>query len=247
MRYLSIFILSLVVIMEQKTFIYNNNEYIFKYNSRDVSELWCIDEIVRDNDYMLDKFVNNINKHFIDIGANCGVATIILAKQNPNSKIYAFEPDPNVFKVLEENVNANKLSNVILFNYAVSNPENKNIDLCFHPSYSGGNTTYADKSNICSFFNNNYIKIITVQCISLDEVLVNYSINNVELLKIDCEGAEYDIIYTSNSIKENKIKNIVGEFHNLAYNNRVKNTADELIQYTKPYISGIFNIRTLNV
>lgn len=233
--------------MDSTTFIYNNNEYIFKYNKQDVSELWCIDEIVRDNDYMLDKFVDNDNKSFIDIGANCGVATIILAKQNPKSKIYAFEPDPNVFKVLEENVNINNLSNVILFNYAISNPETKNIDLCFHPSYSGGNTTYADKSNICLFFNNNDIKTINVKCISLDELIDTYNIDNIELLKIDCEGAEYDIIYTSNSIKQNKIKNIVGEFHNLAYNNKVTNTADELIKYTKPYIPGLFNIRILTV
>lgn len=233
--------------MNTTTFQYNNNNYNFKYNSQDVSELWCIDEIVRDNDYMLDKFTDNINKHFIDIGANCGVATIILAKQNPKSKIYSFEPDPNVYKVLEENVNINNLSNVILFNYAISGPEVKNLELCFHPSYSGGNTTYADKSSICSFFNNDNIISVNVKCISLDEIINNYNINEIELLKIDCEGAEYDIIYTSENIKNGKIKNIVGEFHNLRYNNKVKNSADELINYTKPFISGIFNIRTLNV
>ena len=227
------------------TFNYNNNNYIFKYNPEDRSELWCIDEIVRDNDYILHNFVDNIDKHILDIGANCGVATIILAKQNPLSKVYSFEPDPYLYEILKVNIISNNLTNVKLFNLAVSKNNMDTLQLLFHPHYSGGNTTYSDSDNF-----NNYFKIesknINVKAISLDEIIYNNNIDEIELLKIDCEGAEYDIIYDSEEFKKNKIKNIVGEFHNLSYN-KIKYRAEDLIDYSKKYISGIFNIRILNV
>ncbi len=54
--------------------------------------------------YVLHNFVDNINKCFIDIGANCGVATIILAKQKPLSIMYSFHPDKELFKILLNNI-----------------------------------------------------------------------------------------------------------------------------------------------
>lgn len=227
-------------------FTYNNNNYIFNYNPNDPSELWCIDEIVTNNEYLLDNFTDNINKNFIDIGANCGVATIILAKQNPLSTIYSFEPDPKVYEVLKSNVIINKLDNVKLFNMAVSKPNIDYLKLFYHPLYSGGNTTYSDTESFNNYFHKE-TESISVKTTSLDEIIKNNNMDYIELLKIDCEGAEYDIIYGSQEFKNNKIKNIAGEFHNLRYNNKVINRAEELIDYSKKYINGIFKISILNV
>jgi len=65
------------------------------------------------------------------------------------------------------------------------------------------------------------------------------------LLKIDCEGAEYDIFYTSEKIKEGIIKNVVGEFHDLVYNNTPRNESGKLIEYCREYVSGIVHVSTL--
>ena len=232
--------------MNNTTFTYNNNTYVFHYDSSDPSELWCIDEIVRDNDYLLDKFVGLECKTLFDIGANCGVATIILAKQNPLSTIYSFEPDPRVFHVLKLNTEANNLQNVILFNAAVSKKGIYHLELCIHPQYSGGNTTYSDEKHFHEFFNST-VKTFQVDAKSLDQLIDQYNISEIELLKIDCEGGEYDILYDSIAFTQNKIKNMVGEFHNLRYNNKVNSTAEELIQYSKKYVSGIFAVRILTV
>lgn len=232
--------------MNQTTFNYNNNIYLFKYIPADLSELWCIDEIVRDNDYLLNRFNNYINKIFIDIGANCGVATIILAKQNPLSTIYSFEPDSKVFEVLSENVKINNLTNVKLFNMAVAGNNISLLELCHHPLYSGGNTTYSDTKSFNDFFKANAI-ISEVKALSFDDIFNDNNIDEVELLKIDCEGAEFDIIYDSINFKNKKVKNMVGEFHNLSYNNKVKNKAEDLLEFSKSFIDGIFNIRILNV
>jgi len=228
-----------------KEFMYNNNSYNFCYNENDPSELWCIDEIVNNNEYVLDNFINNNNKIFIDIGANCGVATIILAKQNPLSIIYSYEPDKSLFNILLKNIEINNLLNIKPFNYAVTKKGINKINLTLHPNYSGGNTTYSNINNMENFFNKQIIQY-EVNCTSIDEIIELNNIDYIELLKIDCEGAEYDILYDSIYLKNYIIKNIVGEFHNLKYN-IVGNTGEELISYIKNYINGIFKISILNV
>lgn len=231
--------------MKVLNFIYNNNSYIFEYNENDISELWCIDEIVTNNEYVLDKFMNNINKYFIDIGANCGIATIILAKQNPLSMVYSFEPDKLLYEILINNIEKNNLLNVKAFNLAVSKEGVNNLELCLHPTFSGGNTTYSN-GDACKQFFSSDIKSYLVDCICLDKIMIENHITEVELLKIDCEGAEYDILYNSKLFKMSNIKNMVGEFHNLKYN-IVENTAENLITYCKPFIENIFKISILNV
>ena len=229
------------------SFMYNFVEYLFDYDDTDPSSLGCIQEIVCNDEYVLHNFNNCVGKTFIDIGANCGVATIILAKQNPKSVIYSFEPCKKVFEILCNNIKINNLKNVIPYNKAVSKQEIKTITLSLHPDYSGGNTTYADNTKINNFFNKP-IETYIVDCISLDEIIINNNITEVELLKIDCEGAEYDILYNSLKLKQNIIKNMVGEFHNLNYNIQYgdnKKTGDELISYCKPYIQDILKIFVL--
>lgn len=224
------------------SFSYNSQNYTILENTSDPSTIGCINEIVSRNEYRLEQFTNIENGTFIDVGANCGVATIILAKQNPNSVVYSFEPDPRVFKVLEENIKLNKLSNVILFNKAMCRKETKTIELCLHPSYSGGNTTCADKT----VFGNNTI----VDCVAFDEIIDKYKISKIDLLKIDCEGAEYEILYESVRFKERIVKAIVGEFHNLSYNIKITNTnynANKLIDYCKQYVDNLLPITILNI
>ena len=236
-----------IYIMNSLSFKFKEINYTFEYNAQDLSELWCIDEIVKNNEYLLDQFVNNDSKCFIDIGANCGVATIILAKQNPLSIIYSFEPDKQLFKILQNNIIKNNLTNVKTFNMAVSKDGVKELTLCLHPDYSGGNTTYSDVDAFKSFFNNRNINSYTVECISLDKFIDANNITEIELLKIDCEGAEYDILYNSVFLKNKCIKNMVGEFHNLKYNTLVEHTGENLINYCKPFIQNVFKISVLNV
>lgn len=228
--------------MATRDFTYNSQSYTVLKNNNDPSTNGCIIEIVKRNEYRLEQFSSRENGTFIDVGANCGIATIILAKQNPNSIIYSFEPDPSVYKVLEENIKLNNLSNVILFNKAMCRKETKTIELCLHPNYSGGNTTCAEKT----VFGNNTI----VECVSFDEIIDKYKISTIELLKIDCEGAEYEILYESEHFKERIVKALVGEFHNLAYNKKITNknyNANNLIEYCKLYVDNLLPITILNI
>jgi FkbM family methyltransferase len=232
--------------MNSLEFTYNHNVYQFRYYDFDHSGLGCIREIVSQNEYLLDQFVNNKNKYFIDIGANCGVATIILAKQNPESIVLSFEPDQQVFKLLEENVKVNHLTNVKVFNLAVTKKEITSLKLYIHPHYSGGNSTYAGLDAINQFFNKN-IDFYEVNTTYLDKIIADNNISEVELLKIDCEGAEYDILYNSEFMRTNNIKNMVGEFHNLQYNTLVNSNYNDLLNYCEEYVKGILKITKLDL
>lgn len=226
---------------------YNNNKYYIQ-NTSDPSTLGSIKEIIKENEYKLNNFNNIKDATFIDIGANCGIATIILAKQNPESTVISFEPDKKVFEFLTNNIQLNDLKNVILHNKAVSKKGIKTINLYMNSVCSGGNTTYSDPDTFKKYNADNNINIYQVECISLDEIIDNYKINNIELLKIDCEGAEYDILYNSNYFRNKFVKNIVGEFHDLNYNTQIKNNQNskDLIKYCEKY-TNIVNISVLKL
>ena len=226
-----------------RSFDYNQNYYQVLDNDSDTSVQGSITEIVTRNEYQLDKYVNLCGS-IIDIGANCGVATIILAKQNPLATIYSYEPHYITFKMLAENVRINELTNVKLFNLAVSDSSNKELTLFLTPKFSGGNTTCSNESAFNDFYHTQNRE--TVKCISFDDIIKQNKIKVVDLLKIDCEGAEYEIIYNSLEIKKGIVKDIVGEFHNLCYNTQITTNSQDLIEYCKKYITNV-NISTLTL
>lgn len=224
---------------------YNGYSYIFEENKLDPSVKGCIKEIITNNEYNLEKFVN-MNTSIIDIGANCGICSIILAKQNPQSKIYSFEPDINVYSMLLNNIKLNNINNIIPYNQAVSDVSNKILQLNLHPYYSGGNTTCSNNNNIDNFFNFK-TKSINILSKSLDDIINENNIDTIGLLKIDCEGAEYEILYNSIKFKTNIVKNLIGEFHNIEYNINSLNKPYELFDYCKKYINGFKKVVILEL
>lgn len=232
---------------EYKEFNYNKNVYKFCFNPRDPSGNGCLREIVKNNEYLLDSddFNNKIGVNFLDIGANCGVVTIILAKQNPSSFIYSYEPHPPTFRLLEENVKINGLTNVKIFNIAVADSKTTHLNLAVHPDYSGGCTTVADNEKFGCYFRRT-TEVISVEAVSLDKIISQFDLTEIYLLKIDCEGAEYGILYDSEHFGKGIVKNIVGEYHNLRYNN-ADNDIGKLMSYTKMNVKGLVKMTLLTL
>lgn len=59
------------------------------------------------------------SKYIVDVGANIGCHTVSYGVFNPNAFIYAFEPQKDIFSILQTNKNLNHLSNVTCFNKAL--------------------------------------------------------------------------------------------------------------------------------
>lgn len=238
------------------TFQYNNNNFSLMINRDDPSGLGCIREIVHENEYSLHNFCN-LEGSILDVGANCGVATIILAKQNPKATIYSYEPHLPTYKLLCENVKINGLTNVKTFNLALTNKSDETIYLYESPLCSGGNTTCSDDTSFAKHFNLSKAQSLAVKTISLDDIIIQNDIKQISLLKIDCEGAEFQIIPSSLFFKTRIVKNIVGEFHDLIYNTQINNSqinntqinnsSEELIKYCREHVAGVVKISILKI
>jgi len=143
------------------------------------------------------RFMKSIIKEgdiVVDIGANIGYYTILLSKLvGNNGKVFAFEPDPKNFSVLEKNILVNKLNNVVLEHKALSNKTGE-INLFFSEINSGDSRTYSPlkvndyKLKLMTNENENR-KSVRVSSIRLDNYFKKIKIKP-KFIKIDVQGFE---------------------------------------------------------
>ncbi|MCU1465772.1 MAG: pv [Actinomycetia bacterium] len=166
----------------------------------------------------------------LDIGAHIGIVSIYLAKRHPDARILAFEAVPRVFDLLVANVKRNKVRNVVPFNVAVTG-DGRDLDLVSHPqSNTGGGSAYAADHALPGHDR------VTVPSVTLDQILDRHDIGHCPLLKIDIEGAEYEVLYEAKRLPV--IANIRGEFHENAYLMSNGYSMDELRDYCDDLIGA---------
>ncbi len=171
----------------------------------------------------------------LDVGANIGYDTLILAKLvGKNGRVFAFEPGPINFQLLEKNIKINEYNNVTLVNKAVSK-DNKSIKLYLNETNGTGHKI-DDISNLGVKLNR---KSIDIESIKLDDFLKNKKIKKIDFVKIDVEGSESEVIKGMNNIfKNNKSLKMILEFTPGA----LKNYGKDPKKYLKEFISKGFKL-----
>lgn len=139
----------------------------------------------------------------IDCGSNIGLSIIYFKKQMPNAKIIGFEPDNEIFKMLEININQFGFKDVELHQKAVW-INNDPLFFKLNGNLSG---------HISNEIDDNTIPIETQRL----KDLLN---QNVDFLKIDIEGAEYEIVKDCEENLKN-VKNIFVEYHSFHDNDQM--------------------------
>jgi len=125
----------------------------------------------------------------IDCGANVGEISYKLAKTG--AKVFAFEPNPFAFKRLTERVK--DFSNVICINKGVWD-KNISTQLYFHEQAEGDEEFWSFGSSIIKKKGNvNEGRSVNIELIDLAEFIEDLNCN-VDLLKIDIEGAECEVL-----------------------------------------------------
>jgi FkbM family methyltransferase len=163
------------------------------------SLLFIFDEVFKKEIY---KFHRGEKKPFIiDAGANIGLSVIYFKSIFPDARVIAFEPDPKVFSVLDHNVGALALQDVELVNKGLWN-EQTFLNFFSEGADAGRVATAEDKKDL--------IKIPTTL---LSPYLKE---GQVDFLKIDIEGAEFEVLKESSEYLGN-VQNIFIEYHSFAH------------------------------
>ena len=165
-------------------------EYI---NAPSLSNSLELQILARINDF----YSTKNNPLILDCGANIGISTLNYKRQYPNARIISFEPDPNFLPVLKRNLEQNGAADVQIIDAAVWTRDGETQWFC---EGIDGSRIVSGKQNVSS--------TITVKTIDI----AKYISEEVDLMKMDIEGAEFEVIeYLSDKL--GLVKNLVVECH----------------------------------
>lgn len=225
--------------------IFNWDEYIFRKGERKKRPLNFVTrpnpihfevpesiyaifkEIFMEDVYNIDRLISKLpaNPIIIDIGANAGFFNVLIFSKLKNARVFAYEPLPANFLQFQKTIERNSLSEKIhLEQVAVTGLPIATLELFTE------NT--ADNSVIASIFSDfdeRNTQKVEVPAKSLMAIIEDNNLSRVDLLKIDCEGSEYDILYNTDPNILSKVKMIIIEVHEIDSNkNNIRSLNDFL-------------------
>lgn len=155
-------------------------------------------EVIDENCYAIasDKM---IGRTVVDIGANIGVFSIFAGSLGAK-RVVSLEPVSNTFHQLTENVRRSGIGSIEMYQNAVSTQTGEFVNISLNAN-SGHNSMF----NVAERFE-------TVETLSFSDLLASIEDRDI-FLKVDCEGAEYDILLTANPTEMEKITDLVIEVH----------------------------------
>jgi len=141
----------------------------------------------------------------IDVGAQIGVFSVYVARRGPHRlTVHSFEPMSANFDLLRRNLELNLLTQVTPHRAAVTAREGR-FRLFVSPDNTGAHSLFGSGSEFEEVegrsFNNLYDSLNVAQC---------------DVLKLDCEGAEYEILLTATDDVLNRTGAIIMEYHDEA-------------------------------
>lgn len=161
------------------------------------------------NPYHIEKVPEN--SVVLDLGAHIGTFALHVAKMR-GCKVYAYEPAPDTFKLLVENVRMNNLDDQIkCFKQAVASKSGiRKLWICGKtsaPGYGLFLDEHPDAEEIITGFE-------MVQCVTLKQIFDENKIKHVGCLKMDIEEAEREVFSEESKPYLSKVNYLAMEWHN---------------------------------
>ncbi len=176
-------------------------EYLDPYA---LQSMWRLQFLRRYNDF----YTPNPNPLIIDCGSNIGVSILRYKELYPNARIVAFEPDPQLFQVLERNVRRNALENIECIQRAIWAESGQQQFISFRSGDSqAGRIDMNDPEDA-----ETDSELFDVKTVWLGEYLQN----KVDFLKLDVEGAELVVLESCKELLFNVCQMMV-EVHYRVY------------------------------
>ncbi len=150
-----------------------------------------------------DEAIKKAKHCIIDIGGHLGFFNLMASVLNPNVPIYAFEPHIGNYEILKTNLKQNRIRNVVTKQLAVSD-EIGEVELQLSQEDLNHSLEKAIEPTG---------ETQKVQTTTLERIFQKNRLEQCDLLKLDCEGSEFKIIYSAPESLFNKIDHIFLEYH----------------------------------
>lgn len=187
------------------------NNIQLNYNSNR-NEFQIFRSIFEEREYS-DYFPFYQNATVLDIGAHYGYFSIFAAKNTgPEAVIFSIEPSKNNYFFLQENILSNQIKNIKAYHLAIGARQGTTT------LFTGNNQNHSLFEDYRLLDQNRKSEIISVNTLEL--FMKENGLEKIDFLKMDCEGAEYDIFENTPSHVFNKIKTISMEFHDMKNENQ---------------------------
>jgi FkbM family methyltransferase len=175
-------------------------------------------EIFAEDAYQLQWFVGGLGGgtfNVLDIGGHVGTFSCQLASQYPKASVWVYEPSAKSAGFLRHNVETNDFSaRIHVTQAAVSRSEGVAI-FDDNDAGSGHNGLVAGKRRLIDEDHNHGSgRLVEVATVGLDDAIARAG-GTIDLIKVDTEGAEYEMIYGSNPTSWESVKRLVLEYHDV--------------------------------
>jgi FkbM family methyltransferase len=202
---LQVFLLTLFRLNSRRVIEYNGLKFFADPTSQFGSHL-VAGEYEPEILALLEKYLGP-GSNFLDLGANEGFFSVIASKiVGPSGRVVAVEPQKRLGPVILENLALNRCSNCTILQAALSNHSGE-IAIFLSPTTNTGSTSTLKTAKYP-------LKKQIVQSYSLKDLLDSLSITTFDLVKVDIEGAEYDVFMAATDVlRSGRLKRIELEFH----------------------------------
>lgn len=141
-------------------------------------------------------------KYIIDAGANIGTSAIFFSRRYPAAKIIAIEPEQSNFELLVKNTSS--IKNITRINAALWGvPARKEIKNRFTGQWGYTVSNTEEQSELTGQ---------EIDCITMDMLMEDYGIKNIDFVKMDIEGGEKNVFEHSSTWIDN-VKVLTVELH----------------------------------
>jgi len=146
------------------------------------------------------------DSNIVDIGANGGFFSLFAASRFRNPRVLSFEPVPANFELLQRNRDLNRHVRMECLQMAVCG-RSGTVPLRFNPGVK-----HPTDGKICHDAAYGPATVV-VPATTLAQILDDYGLERCHLLKMDCEGAEYEILYSCAADYLERIDRMAIEVH----------------------------------
>lgn len=233
-------------VMEASVFGLSLKLCVFKRSHPDLSHL--IEDVARDN-YMIASLIQApppSGSFILDLGANVGVLTIVLAKLfGPKGvRLVAVEAAPSNYRYLLWNLRVNGIESFVLpVNAAVGAAGAPPVDIRYSPRFPTGAPEQIETSDqILENFHGggmDWHERTQMPTVSMEDLLSVFKIETVGFLKVDCEGCEWDVFDpVSWHVIAGRVQQVSAELHSIRKSDESRVEALKLLIPCRTFLSS---------